>query len=436
MTKKLRKKIPAVLMILLAVLFIPGIADAKEYQSDLWNFEQTIAKTSGAFTFYAYPSKNQKEAWIYKIKIRRGNSSKLSIPSELDHKKVTRLGSREWFYLKEYEDELPNIFGVTAEPWHKIVGYSKQTKRIKKLVLPNTVRVIQPTAFSGMTSIKTVKIPKNVKTLSEYTFYGCSNLKSVELPAGLKTLDTLAFWECPKLTEMKLSSKNKTYQVKDKCVITKKKKELIYAMAGGQTFQVPEGVEIIKQFSFSNCTSPTINISASVKKIEKYAFMNPSSDMDKPNIKNVTVDPQNSVYAKDGQCIYNKTDKSLSVAIPDEKGALYISEQVEKLTEEKSIVGMDMFHFTKVVYPESLKTVAYRGFEDLTYADTIYFKGKNPPDCIKENGNKHDRPPRSGHIYVPEGSKEVYKQWYLKYKHRWEDDFNPNIETFQPDDEI
>lgn len=437
MMKKMRHKLSAILIVLLAVLFIPGIANAKtekEYQANLWNFKQTIKKSSGAFTYYAYPSKNQKEAWIYKIQVKSGkNCGKLSIPSKLENKKVTRLGSRERQYLKKSDDQLLNIFGIGAEPWHNSAGRSPKTKKIKKLILPNTVKVIQPTAFSGMSSIKTVKIPKKVKILGAYVFFGCNNLRSADLPAGLKTLDTLAFGDCPKLTKLNLSSKNNAYQIKDKCVITKKN-ELVYTMAGGQTFQIPEGVEVIKTYAFHNCTSATVNIPASVKKIEASAFMKPYGEKEKPNIKNITVDAKNSVYARDGQCIYNKINKSLSVAIPDEKGILYISDQVECLTEEQSIAGIDYLksELTKVVFPETLKTVVDNGFANLR-GEKTYFKGKNPPSLVKEKTQKTYGPPSHTHVYVPEGAEEAYRQWYKQYK---EYEWISGLETFKPEDKI
>lgn len=437
MMKNMKQKLSAILIILFAVLFIPVIADAKtekEYQANLWNFKQTIKKTSGAFTYYAYPSRNQKEAWIYKIQIKSGKDcGRLSIPSKLDNKIVTRLGSRERQYLKASGDELLNIFGMEAEPWNHLAGRSKKTGKIKTLILPNTVKVIQPAAFSGTSSIRTVKIPKKVKTLGAYVFFGCDNLKSADLPVGLKSLDTLAFGDCSKLTKIQIPSKNKSYQIKDKCVLTKKKNELVYAMAGGQTFQIPEGVEIIKTYAFHNCASSTVHIPASVRKIEARAFMRPYGES-KPNIKNITVDAGNNVYARDGQCIYNKTDKSLSVAIADEKGILYISDQVERLTEEQSMVGIDSQErqLTKVVFPEKLKTVVDHGFASLKGIST-YFKGKNPPDLVKEKAQITYGPPNHTHIYVPEGSEEVYRQWYQKYgEYEW----ISGLDAFKPEDEI
>lgn len=434
--KKIRKRLPAVLLILLAVLFVPGIANAKtkEYQGNLWNFKKTVQKTSGAFTYYAYPSKNQKEAWIYKIDLKSGkNCSKLSIPSKLDNKKVTRLGSRET--REGGEDPFYDIFGFSARPWNVddyVGGVKYKIDRIKKLEIPNTVKIIQPACFSNMHSIKAVKIPKSVKTLGKYTFFRCNNLKKVELSAGLNSLDEFAFYNCTKLTDIRVSSKNKTYQSKGKYLITKKKKELILAPASKKTLKIPDGIKSIKPFAFGNCTSATVHVPASVKKIEGDAFSTPYSSQS-VCIKNVTLDDKNSVYAKDGQCIYNKTDKSLTVAIPDETGNLYISDQVEKLTSDRGIVGWNVRGeiLLKVVYPKNLKTVADYGF---IKAERIYFTGEKPPELVRIEAEKENvAPPAFTHVYVPEGSAEIYRQWYKDHG-RYDDIYG--FDTFKPEDKI
>ncbi len=432
--KKIRKRLPTVLLILLAVLFIPGIANAKtkEYQGNLWNFKKTIQKTSGAFTYYAYPSKNQKEAWIYKIDLKSGkNCSKLSIPSKLDNKKVTRLGRSRALV----ENDAYTIFGQRVCP--SDYEYDKadaKVKRIRKLVLPDTVKIIQPASFCCMVSIKTVKIPKSVKKLDRYTFYHCDNLKRAELSAGLNQLDVTSFMNCPKIADIKISSKNKTYQVKDRCLITKKKKELVFALADGETLQIPKGVKVLKKYAFIDCTAKTVHIPASVKKIEGKAFSD-YYDFGNNRIENVTVDEKNSVYARDGQCIYNKLDKSLAVAIWDENGSLFISDKVELLTEDKSSItpgrNEGYNEAAKLVYPPNLKRIVDNGFFPDTAAGNTYFTGEEPPEIVMEKSEELDIPPSTGNIYVPEASKAAYQKWYKNYMNKL-----PRFKTFKPGDEI
>ncbi len=92
----------------------------------------------------------------------------------------------------------------------------------------------------------------------------------------------------------------------------------------------PEGVKRIGKYALNNCTAPKVEILDSVTEIEGEAFRRPLLG---PNtfIKDVAVSADSRTYAKDGQCVYHKLDQSLAVAIPDEKGVLYISEKVESL---------------------------------------------------------------------------------------------------------
>lgn len=436
MAEKIKRRLPALLVVLLAILFVPGTANAKtakEYQQSRWNFKQTLKKSSGAFTYYAYPSKNRKEAWIYKIKIKGGkNCSKLSIPSSLDNKKVTRLGAR-----LPKGDDMYNIFGGAAEPYHGVDAGPKAISRIKKLTIPNTVEIIQPLAFCGMDSVKTVKVPKKVRSLEEYTFYGCDSLKNIELPAGMKNISVYAFDNCPKLAKIKLPSNNKTYQVKGKCLITKKKKELVFALTGGQTFQIPEGVETIKTHAFCSSGAETVIIPASLKEIEAEAFMKTYLD-EYCSIQNVLIAAGNSVFERDRQCIYNKTDKSLSVAVLDDKKEIYISDQIERLTESYSVLrGTDKndfgFSVKKVVYPRTLKTVEGRGFH-LLAASKTYFTGENAPQITGAEKYKHYALlPVFTEVYVPDAFAQIYKDWYKNYKC---EEFINTWHTFQPEEKI
>ncbi len=318
---------------LIAMLFVFGMTEhAAAGERTVWNRDNTIHKTIGAFTYHAYTSAKGDKAWIYRIDIdKKKKHTTLSIPEKLDGKTVTVLG---WEWKEAYgADTDISIFGEIAEPYHLADASGKTVKEIKKLKLPDSLEIIGNTAFSGMDSIRSLEIPKSVTAINEDAFYGCDKLKNVKLPATLTSLHTSAFRDCPKLTGMTISGKNRKYRIKNKCVITKKDQSLVYSFASGKQLNIPEGVKRIKKFALNNCRARTVHIPASVTKIEMFAFHEPYG-YQSGAIKNVTVSAQNKVYARDGQCIYNKKDKSLSVAVVDENGDIYLSEQIEKLTEE------------------------------------------------------------------------------------------------------
>lgn len=75
------------------------------------------------------------------------------------------------------------------------------------------VEVIEPCTFSGL-NIETIKIPSEVTQIHAYTFLECGQLKKVILPDKLKKVDPLAFNRCPKLKTLKLFPKNKASKIK------------------------------------------------------------------------------------------------------------------------------------------------------------------------------------------------------------------------------
>lgn len=434
-TKNL-KKLNFIICAITAILLFTGITDVKAAKpNSAWNYDKIIEQTKGAFTYYAYTSTDNTEAWIYKIEInKKKNHKKLSVPKKLDNKKVTRLG----FYNRKNEPDCQkNLFDDWAEIWHDADASSPEVNAIKKITLPNTIEVIQPTTFCGMDGITEIAIPDKVTMIADTTFYGCENLDTIYLPKALKKVEAQAFVDCPKLKKIKISSKNKTYKTKKNFLITKKKKELIYAPAGGDILKLPKGIEVIKKYALTNATASVVHIPASVIKIEENAF-HKSRYQENATIKDVTVSEQNTVYAKDGQCIYNTKDKSLVIAIVDNNGELYISEKVEKLTPKYSMVNCNLGeeNMKIVVFPKNLKTVIYPGFDLVSEADKVYFTGKKPPKMKNVDDfslHAHAQLPIFTDVYVPEGSYEAYEKWYEKYNDYASVD---NFETYKDLDEI
>ncbi len=401
-------------------------AEAK--QKAAWNYKKTLTKTSGAFTYHAYPSKKGKEAWIYRIDIQKKKKpTSISIPKKIEGRKVTWIGAKP----KDPEGGL-NLFGVCIEREHDYFRRSVTNKTIKKIVIPDTVEEIRPSSFCGMIALKSVKIPKKVKALKEEIFYACAGLEEVSLPAGLEKLDPAAFQACPSLKRMILPKRNKTFRMEGDCVISKKYQRLVYTLPGGQTLSIPEGVKRIGKYALNNCTAPRVEIPASVTEIEGEAFHRPLLG---PStfIKDVEVSADSRMYAKDGQCIYHKVDRSLAVAIPDKKGVLYISEKVESLTNTHSLVNYNSDKGAeKIVFPKALKSVIVPSFSIVEVFRNVYFLGETPPR-VSNHISGYASLPFAEHIYVPASSEALYRAWYKENRCKVDEFY---WHTFQPGGEI
>ncbi|MBO5303399.1 MAG: leucine-rich repeat domain-containing protein [Lachnospiraceae bacterium] len=392
------------------MLFAMGATEVNAAKADdEWNYESEVKVTMGGFTYNAITSLDEKEIWIYEINVNTKNNDcqELNIPKMLDNKIVTRIG---YTVKKSPCEEGYNhtIFGGCEENL-----YGVGAGAITNITIPETVEIIQPMTFCAAYAITSITIPPKVKIIEEETFGECWNLKTVNLPSDLKKIGKKAFAECPKLKNLSLSAKNKTYKIKDKCVIRKKDKALLYVLPKKGTLKIPDGVKIIEEYAFCNCTSSEIHIPASVIHIEDYAF-EPLEQQLYYDVKNITVSKKNKIYGNDGQCIYNKKNKTLVIAVVDDKGNLVVSDKVKYLKNTYSIVNYNPYldELKKVVLPEGLKKIEAYSLERLCAADKVYFKGEIPPTIKKKKGGSVSLP---CHVYVPKNSYNAYKKWYKKY---------------------
>ena len=131
----MKRKIAICLFILgiLTVLTFVGCADREEY---------ALAKGEGGVI----------------IKDYRGKGGVISVPSEIDGKKVVGIG----------EFAFANCQGIT------------------EVVIPDGVREIGAYAFVNSSKITRITLPKNEIVVGEYAFSGCSSL--VEINIGQLTM--------------------------------------------------------------------------------------------------------------------------------------------------------------------------------------------------------------------------------------------------------
>lgn len=71
--------------------------------------------------------------------------------------------------------------------------------KLKKIVMPKTVRKIEMNAFDGCFMIEQLRIPEGVETIAQRTFQGCKRLKKLFVPASVTTIYDTAFEGCKEL---------------------------------------------------------------------------------------------------------------------------------------------------------------------------------------------------------------------------------------------
>ena len=120
---------------------------------------------------YKYRILNEKEVEIIKY---NGSEVNLTIPSTIEGKKITKIGS--------------NAF--------------EGCKRLTSLIIPESVTSIGENAFRNCHSLTKIIIPKNVTSIGDYAFYNCDSLLNVTIPDGIIKIGNGVFEWCTNLTNV------------------------------------------------------------------------------------------------------------------------------------------------------------------------------------------------------------------------------------------
>lgn len=253
-------------------------------------------------TLYAgWINEDDGSAWIYtvlpddtvEITSYTGKRRYLTVPGELEGKKVTSLGE----------------------------GAFSGNNRIRQINLPDTLSKISDRAMYNCNSLREIEIPESVEEIGKNAFYGCVHLTKVEvaengrlqrimsgafsmsgitelmIAENVTDLADDAFYGSTNLKNITVSSKNKTFQLKNDALYNRNGDILLYYPAAkggnyqitGDTVQIgnnafaytkcknigiPEGVESFGENCFVYSQITKIEFPASIKKFGKKMFYN------------------------------------------------------------------------------------------------------------------------------------------------------------------
>lgn len=286
--------------LLLVFLCMTGAVKTK---AATWNESVSQKVTKGAFTFHVYFSANGKESWIHKVEMdpKKGSLKTLKFPTKVKGAKVTKLGHAEAMGENEF---YKTIFDEWVEEAHEVDGYVQGLEKIKKLVIPATVKEITNCTFSGMKALKNVKLPNGLTKIKRSVFYGCKDLKKVTLPKKLKKFDNGAFAGCGSLEKVSISKKNKHYRMQNSMLLSKNKKTLYWVAPYKSKVKIPVTVKRIYKGAFEYSDAVEIRIPKSVTRIDKDALYGNW-------VQKVILDKKNGAFFKKNNRIYNKKTKAV-----------------------------------------------------------------------------------------------------------------------------
>ncbi|MBQ4140901.1 MAG: leucine-rich repeat protein [Clostridia bacterium] len=151
------------------------------------------------------------------------------------------------------------------------------TCTLADLVLPSThndlpVKEIGAYAFRGCTFIKSVTISENIWIVYDQAFENCTSLTDIYISKSLSVIQEGAFRGCNAVKNITIDPENKNFRFVDGCLIDIEDKKLLFAIEGAR---IPDdgSVTSIGMYAFQNSTwLKSIEIPASVKRIESGAF--------------------------------------------------------------------------------------------------------------------------------------------------------------------
>ena len=377
--------------------------------STKWNTGSEVTVTQGNCDFHAFLSTDGKESWIYKVTSHKDGLKKLSFPAKVKDAPVTRIGYGEEFYDDEEDDWYYTIFSGRVEPWHDEYEKDENADSITTIEFPETLTRIEAGTFCGFKKLKKVEIPDGVKELVNYSFAACWELTEVKLPEELTTLKFDVFDKCKPddkikaISKLTIPLKSKNFKTKNGFLLSKDSKRLIWAAPAMTEVIIPEGVTKLEDEALFATKATKVVIPKSVCEIGYHALSGDS-------IEKIELEKENKVFKMDGNCIYNKSDKSL-VAIVIKNGRAKISNKVEILGENVSVAGD---YIERVDIPKSVNKVIGRWmfFEGFEGAQEVYFHGTKPPQVVCERlKSLITSIPIFNDVYVPKKAKKAYIRW-------------------------
>lgn len=144
------------------------------------------------------------------------------------------------------------VFGLNVVS----VGTQNSLEKIKKIVLPNSVRTIENYAFRKSKDLEEIELPSSLTEIGEYAF-ASSSLKSILIPEGVKNIGEGCFRSCRNLEEASLPSTLK--KIPSECF--------------GESFKLrkvtlTDGIKEIKGGAFRSTGIASIVIPASIELID------------------------------------------------------------------------------------------------------------------------------------------------------------------------
>ena len=200
---------------------------------------KSLANSNGDYTY------DVRDDGTIEITKYNGSTSNLNIPSTIDGKQVSYIGSDSF----------------------------RGNKYLNSVTIPDSVKVIQSRAFAECSNLSTLKFGKNVEKIYDYVFFQ-TNITEITLPEKLNHISGIAFLGNFVIKNINVDTKNTNFSSSNGIVFSKDKKKIVLYPQGKteKAYTIPSTVEEICDSAFSYAQVESITIPSSVKKFGNYVF--------------------------------------------------------------------------------------------------------------------------------------------------------------------
>lgn len=356
------------------------------------------------------------------IEAYTGNNSELTLPGEIDGKRVRTVGDYAFYgNLNIKKVIIPEGITVLGK------GAFANCNELREVTLPETLRKIDNAAFFACTRLNEISLPDNITGIGDGAFYFCESLKSVEFPANLATTGEFVFGYCRNLETVTVNDRLTAISPQSFIGCRELKSVKLHdniKTIGRKAFMncisltdvnLPESLEAVHDHAFNGCYELIINrfdgsyigtyafsscIIRSLKLSDKLSFIGygafsecrietlviPSVDFkmapgafSRSSIKAFAVTPDNPYYTVKDGVLYSK-DMSVLVAYPSDKdGETYVLPESVKAISDYAF--SHCWNLNKIVFNNTLEKIGDYAFCGVNEVSVFEL-----PETVKEIG--------------------------------------------------
>lgn len=224
-------------------------------------------------------------------KTSNANAVAVTIPSKINNKNVTKIGSFAFYY-----------------------------KPISSVVIPDTVESLGDYSFSGCDKLTTVTLSKNLKSSKSggYLFYNSCNIETVNCVAEMPDPTFIDHFNYHTDTVIKGTFAGSRYKLEFEIPVSEQKAVITRytsTASGTKNVVIPDTilgreVRTIGTSAFNGCDAASIKMSDNIVSIKGWAFNNCT------NLKKLTLSRRLSTAASESY-LFNGTENVTQLIIPD-----------------------------------------------------------------------------------------------------------------------